>query len=673
MSLAEREEADLQQAMALSTSQHLPAQETGTIPADKTYFGPARQEYHDTKNWIMTTSKSTAKEIILNPEPKDRRRQSKTPAFLRPSPAGHRLPGVFKVLHVIPAAREALLGDRVSTDYGHHNEWWDGITIETPRIVHAEEDHTTPGTDVVYESQRLMAFLDETERAYGSTESLSTFPGLREYQGDAVVKGFLHTWSRNAAYYNSTNTLCDLFQSTGTKVSQDNRQSEDVVIVDLDLNELQHVEPGHTIYDAMDALLWPSWDGTEHNQQIFFDKVADVLLIRIARADDTVKGIDIKIPSVWYSDRYRQSSKTRVQQMLAAKAAVKREIDDLDTRKQKASEFKGLNQQGSSFDVNRLLTTAKQHFETTAKYNEDTKSTQAEATGQEVPTLKAYSMIAEELKVLSDRVAGKLQMFEESKELARDKLRELSKLFTEPSDIPEESPQDRYTLRGVCAEPHTVYVQERANPHAADDLVGGLGEEEWQWWKLSYEASAAHPISTTKVREIEVLNAARHEASTAFLVYASDRAMAVEKRPLPPPLENFVRADNRAFAAEIASSASPPPQPIASNNPYYQPPSSEAFRSPQRRPRPEDFDLPPYDHTFPAPPRDKSYDDFIPISLRGDSMDMDDPVEMIERGSAGNAFGGGKGGRDGYRLGNYVPEIQVEDSEEDRRQRGREG
>lgn len=697
MTLAEQEEADIQKAMALSKSQTLPAQENGTIAADQPYFGPVRHEYHDTKNWIMTTSKSTAKEIILNPEPKDRRRRSNTPAFLRPSPAGHRLPGVVKILHAIPAAREALLSrNDVLSDYGHQNEWWDGFTIESPLVVHGDVDYRMPSKEVIYESQRLMAFLDETERAYGSSEALSTTSGIREYQGDAVVRAFVNTWQDAAIHYNSAAQLSDLFHSRGTKVSQGQDNSQDICILELDLND-QLVESGHTLYDAFDALLWPAFDGTEVGEQVFFDKVADVFIIRIARCDDTAKGLDIKIPPVWYSDRYRQSFQPRIQQMLAAKTAVRKEIDELNARKQKASEFNGINAQGKPRDVNRLLEIAKQHLERTVDYGRDTKRNQTEAVAQEAPDLEAYGRIAEELKALSDRVAGKLQMFEESMERARDKLRELSKLFTEPTEIAEESPHDRYTLRGVCAKTDTVYVQERTKPDIESSLLPDAGAEaegEWQWWKLSYEASAAQPVSCTKVREIEVLKAARNEASSAFLVYASDRAMAVEQRELPAPLESFVQADNRAFAAELASSSSPLHSPTTQqhtagiNNPYHQIMNEDAFRSPtdQREPGPDllpsYYDDDPQRTSFPPPPpptnRDQTYDDFIPVSLRQDSMDVDvdvdvnERVEMIEREGAG-AFGGGEKTQGGYRLGSYVPEIRMEDGDEEEEEKEIEG
>ena len=409
MTLAEQEDDEMQRALEISRGRTSPLQETGTTTANKPYFGPVRNEYHDTKNWIMTTSKSTAKEILLNPEPKDRKRPIKTPAFLRPSPAGHRLPGLVSILHTIPAAREALLSrNYVQNDYGYHNEWWDGVGIESSRIIHGEVDYDVVDREVVYESQRLMAFLDGTERAYGSSEALAALPGIREYQGDAVVKSFLDTWSDAVLQYDPAATFAKLFQSTGVRIIHGFPHPENVMILDLEVNE-QLLESGQTLYDAIDALMWPGWDGDDLEGEVFLENVADVFIIRITRGNDTVNPLDVKIPSVWYADRYRQSSRPRVQQMLAAKAAVRSEIDDLNARKQKASEFRRSGQQGSPVDVNRLLEVARKHFEKTAKYGDETKSVKVPEMEQHSPGSEVHSRIAEELKILSDRVAGKLQ------------------------------------------------------------------------------------------------------------------------------------------------------------------------------------------------------------------------------------------------------------------------
>ncbi|KAL8863752.1 MAG: hypothetical protein Q9174_007552, partial [Haloplaca sp. 1 TL-2023] len=227
----------------------------------------------------------------------------------------------------------------------------------------------------------------------------------------------------------------------------------------------------------------------------------------------------------------------------------------------------------------------REQFEEPTLVDAETKSSKA----------VAYERIEEELKTISERVAAKLQEFEESKTAAHDKLRQLSKLFTEPSDNIAKCPEERYTLRGVCADPKTVYVQERSIRDAEAQFVE-LDTPEWQWWKLSYEAHASQPVECTKVREIEVLKAARDESPNALLVYASDRAMAVETQPLPPQLKAFVDADNQAFATELAT-ASPGPEPIHLS-PKRQATGDNFYRS--KEPRSSSISLPEYDEHPPA-------------------------------------------------------------------------
>ncbi|KAI4260280.1 MAG: hypothetical protein LQ352_000402 [Teloschistes flavicans] len=629
MTLQEQEEADLQKAIDLSNNPMLPMQESGVTAPDKQYFGPVRSEYHDTKNWIMTTSKPTAKEILLNPEANFRRRLAEAPAFLRPSPARHRLPGLIKILHTVPAAREALLcRECLQTQYDHHNEWWDGVPIQSAQIVHSEEVHDKHSQDVIYECQRLMAFLDETKRAYGSSEALSTLPGIRECNGDSVIREFLDTWCDAVMCHSRSAPMARIFQSRGIRTRGGDQDTEDTTILDLSVDE-SSFESGQTLYETMDSILWPNWDGSDPEHEVFLDKVADVFIVRISRRDDTAKSLDIKFPPVWYSDRYRKSSQPRIRQTLADRAAIKKEMDELDARKARVSALKSTIQPGKSVEINRLLHIAQQYFEKSATY-QGTPGNPVSSVGEDdgVPRMERYNRIAEELKLLSERVARKLRTFEESKDKAREQLRELSKLFTEPSDDVEDSPRDRYTLRGVCADVDTVYVQERMKSSPGTDLA---------------------------IREIEVLKAIRHEASSAILVYASDRAMLVEEGDLPAQL--------KAFAAELASSPSPEP----TTSPKRRAPD-EIDLAPYQGSPPQDRPPPPYnsDHTFSRPPHDRSYDEYIPVSLRDDSMekmmDVDEGVEMSE------ADGGGGTGRifvyegrgDGYRLGDSVPEIEME-------------
>ncbi len=118
--------------------------------------------------------------------------------------------------------------------------------------------------------------------------------------------------------------------------------------------------------------------------------------------------------------------------------------------------------------------------------------------------------------------------------------------------------------------------------------------------------------------------------------------------------------------------------------------NNTTFRSPRREPSRSndlstDSSLPSYSSqaVFSSPPRrDASYDDFIPASLRRSSldndMDMDEGVEMMERDDRGGqgrgtfgatTYGGGIAEGKRYQLGSYEPEIDMEERDDEVRQR----
>ncbi|KAL8917692.1 MAG: hypothetical protein Q9172_005720 [Xanthocarpia lactea] len=659
--LAEREDFEMQEAMARSTT--LP-QETGVIAADKPYFGPVTHEHQDTKNWQMTLSKATAREIPLDPEPQDRRRQPGTPAFLRPTAHGHRLPGLVKILHTIPAAREALLSRGcIRSEYGRESEWWNGVPVEYPQVVYEEEDLEAPYKEILYEAQRLMAFLDDTERTYGSSDALSALPRLREFHEDPIIDEFLGGWHYATVTYDPESQWKDVFSTLGVRSDgETERVIHDVQVLEVEVKEDQFVS-GQSLYEIIDSTLWPSRDGTEVEGQVYLDTVADVLVMRVSRGDSVNEGLDNKIPPIWYADRYRKSAQPQVHKMFAAKTAAEDEIRQLDARKEKISQYNMFNKTG---DGGILLQGAKQYFDKTVQYLKETEGGVQAESRPTISKAHVYSKIAEELEKISERVAKKLDQLEDSKEKAQARLRELSKLLTEPSDIPEESPRERYTLRGVCAEPHTVYVQERIKPETQDDLVQEDAEG-WQWWKFNYESNRTDVISCMKVRQVEVLKAARDESPSAVLVYASDRAMSVENKELPRELTSFVQYDNSTFAAELASSTDH----NGNSSTQY---NSNIFRPPPRESL--DRSPPSYDshRVYPPPQIDRSYDDYIPVSLRrhssmdgdDDNMEMDEGVEMTERdgGASARALASYGGQGVNYRLGAYEPEIEIEDEDE---------
>lgn len=146
------------------------------------------------------------------------------------------------------------------------------------------------------------------------------------------------------------------------------------------------------------------------------------------------------------------------------------------------------------------------------------------------------------------------------KQKALETMRSYSKTLTEPSDSPAEPPTHKYTLRGVCTEPHVTYVLKYDQTSDTSDAmeIDGENHSRAQWWRISYSAedgktrqaekrdaqgnqSASHGdvISYTarKVREIEVLHAAREEWRTVLLVYASENAMSAKVDPAPMQLQ----------------------------------------------------------------------------------------------------------------------------------------
>ena len=275
--------------------------------------------------------------------------------------------------------------------------------------------------------------------------------------------------------------------------------------------------------------------------------------------------------------------------------------------------------------------------------------------------------------------------------------------YTKPTDDPETSPSRAYTLRGVATTPSTFYTLEKTRPEAEDDLIN-LDTDEWQWWKLEYVSSDAKPVVTKKVVEEDVLQAARTESRNVLLVYADKFAVDYEPTPLPSQLTNFVRTDNLSFQAELNDSLrgtreSPGKRKALSDD--QDDLTTEHPRSPPHfnrdhlsedslDPNPPGYyddenDLPP----SPSPTRSfrplrpkigviGTTDDPIPISFRKSdlltkSTDMsvghDDPnqsgQEMQERGSKHNLLQNRTDVKEAYKLGDYSPEINMEDDEED--------
>lgn len=140
-------------------------------------------------------------------------------------------------------------------------------------------------------------------------------------------------------------------------------------------------------------------------------------------------------------------------------------------------------------------------------------------------------------------------------------MRTYSKALTEPSENPSEPPLHKYTLRGVCTEPHVTYILRRNDASKADDAmeIDDETKSDYQWWRISFSTEDGKTrqaekreaqgdqaatqngdvvgYTARKVREIEVLRAAREEWRAVLLVYASDRAMGQKVEVAPQQLQ----------------------------------------------------------------------------------------------------------------------------------------
>ena len=677
--------------MSMTDSQTLPSQENGTVDHTGKVFGPAQRNDYDPSMWAMMPYAGT-QEILLNPEPGDRRRLVNTPAFIKPAASGHRLPALLTILHSIPMAREALLSrNHLLPDYGFEKDWWDGTAIKILKIVNVDgEGRPEESDDVIHEIQRLIALLDETERAYGSADVLAALDGLRLYDHDKVTK-FFELWHAAIECAGTDLPLTQTFKSKGAKTDpSDANEMEKVDFYCLTISvDPDESSPGATLYTILDHMLW---NDCSDDEVAYFSEVGEIFTIEITSRNEKGRGLGVEVPSVWYADRYLPSSVEQAKEMRVSQAAIRDELAQKDIKHERMNKFQSISD-GKEVDASKLLAKSLEYLQLKAARNQNpSEPDEMEA----MPDTKitnssiSYAEAAEELQALTAKISKKLEAFERTREQAQEKLKELSQLYTKPSENPDEPPHHEYTLRGVSTTSHTTYVLEPAKPDADEMLSTELNE--CQWWKLEFLSTENKPVVQAKVTEEEVLTAAGAASSNALLVYATERAVSYPAQGLPRQLRKFIRADNLSFASELEGNTQIDP-PTPSRSPKRKA-NDEALTEEQSTPeRPPPYDRthktvskadasPPsyYDHASPpALPQRRpitrkpvskpgSYDDMIPTSLRkiepvSDSTSMTtEPArsdgqgqEMQERGSLKSLLQS----KNPYRT--YKPDIDMED------------
>ncbi|KAL4800215.1 hypothetical protein BDV19DRAFT_172814 [Aspergillus venezuelensis] len=554
LTLAEQEEQQLQQAVAMSLNPNLGQQETG-ITNSTQKFGPATRDNYDQGDWAMTLFNSSAREIVISPDPIDRKKQAEEPPFIRPSQDSLHLHGLLTILHSIPLAREALLlRNNVLSNYGKDAQWWNGQPINLPKVVTIDQAQydDTDWDDILYESQRIIAFLDSTNRAFGSADALAGLRSMSTYSSENSVCKFLESWQEAAVRADSGNPLTTVFSSMAYK--QPPQLDENMAVdefespIDKEFFTLEPtVEPvhGQTLYDVLDGTMWADSLGEELDD-VWLEHVADILTIQLDAAH-TANAVDVKVPATFYPDRYLASCRDIAREYRLQRLEIREDVLKLQNLMDRISVPKAT----PGIPSRIVLEKAADAAVALASEPESTESNSAR-------------QIASQLHEISRKIEDKLKELGTRQREAEETLRSYSKYLTEPSDTPGEPPVHKYTLRGVCTEPHVTYVLRRNPPTETDPNPTG-----YQWWRLSFsvdDAKARHvqtrhappPKDTDvigytarKVREVEVLRAAREESKTVTLIYANANAMSYKEEAAPSALQTFVNTDNAFFASEL--------------------------------------------------------------------------------------------------------------------------
>lgn len=402
----------MEQALALSMSNTVPGQESGVTDGHFPYFGPAKRDDYDS-NWTMTATGSRTKEIMLNPEPIDRKRERNVPAFLKPTPQAYRLAALLKILQTISISREALLcRDKLLPDFGWDAEWWDGTAIRLPKVSElSQPSYFNDREEIIHETQRLVAFLEETDRAYGSIDVMANMDGLRGKEDASILPAFLDQWREIVDYFAPNFQLMDVCRSELKKENFENSdEDEDYRFSVLDLRVDETIaDKGQTLYEVIDDTLWPDPKQNVFDK-VYFEKTADVFIMDVARVSETGSGLGIKIPPVWYSDRYLRSSNQQVQEMQAAKAAIRKEISQIEEAKAKVTEVTLSTIQNPVLDAIQLLKAATAYFEASASTSGVINGENgASGVSHGLPDRHGHGKIADELKALTERITQKLR------------------------------------------------------------------------------------------------------------------------------------------------------------------------------------------------------------------------------------------------------------------------
>jgi hypothetical protein len=289
----------------MSLGSEMGQQETGVMSNNHSQLSKATRDHYEENAWAMTLFNT--EEVMISPDPEDRKRVEGEPAFIRPNPNDLYLGGFLAILHNIPLTREALLlRNKPLFDYGHEPQWWNGHAINLPKIVTVSDgqDADSDWDDVLHETQRLMAFMDSTKRAFGSSDSLAKIKSMSHMATDSeeTVTRFMEAWATSALRADPENPLSAIFTSTAfNNLGNYGPESKELLIFEPNVDQAT----GRTLYEVLDSALWGDNPG-EDLADSWLEHIAEVFVFRLD-ASEKPSPVGVDIPAVFYPDRYLSS------------------------------------------------------------------------------------------------------------------------------------------------------------------------------------------------------------------------------------------------------------------------------------------------------------------------------------------------------------------------------
>ncbi|KAI0471600.1 hypothetical protein GGR56DRAFT_654778 [Xylariaceae sp. FL0804] len=620
---AAQEDEDLRRALAESAvASGLPPQETGVVDTEPNkYFGPANRTQYDNEQWAMIPTKAAEEVLQPEPAPSNRTRPSGAPAFLRQT-RQHRLGALVSIYHKIPLARNILLAcGGEARNYGHDSKWWKGSSILTQESMAAlsrgEEiwgDAARP--NFAHELQRLLAFLEMTNRSYGSVDSLASTPAMDSssvtWPSDTENAFFMAI--KNTSDETPDSDISDLVTvgkyvpltaAESSDSSNDTDEYADEATTPFIILDIQSGIDGYkevnTLYDALDHLLWQHALTLEHT---FPEDAGMALLVKPAKVITLRLGGDgltkpCEIPGVFYADRYVPARKDLAIHFQKQAREVKRGLRWLTAQeesrvrcdgKRGCAKYEGLDPVHDvrqccqmSIDLGQKLI-QRQRRDAQWRYYErrweqgipysmtdlgliHSWTGPYELTPEETADKEQWESIIQTTQDTIDRVNRDLEEYKDTREEYHGCLEVIAKRLTCQEDEVDDElfvfRSNPVSYRPDYWNPTLKYslrgvalTEELAYVCVREPVAGSsAGPDSDQWWKIGFEASdltSSSPAKTERVTLDEVLHAAGTGAKNPILVYATEEAMQAVPTPLSDALCRFVKADNRSFQQELA-------------------------------------------------------------------------------------------------------------------------